>query len=290
MPSDKVILETLETPGRRRSAISFVAKVFRRLSRAAENFEVLGSSFFLRYLVKSFGPAVTNVEIKNVGPMRVRWRDSDPAIIRQIFVDKVYDISAAAQFDRIMLTYRDIKSRGRIPLILDAGANIGASAIWFSRQFPDAKIIAIEPEPNNAEICRYNFQSFPNCMLVEGAIGFQSGIVAISNIEGTAVAPRTERINDGVGVSIYSIQMLNGMICNSEILIVKVDIEGFEDDLFSANTDWVKSTAAIFIEPHDWMLKDKKSSRSFRKVMFELDFDLLIQGENLVFVNTGDRF
>jgi len=33
--------------------------------------------------------------------------------------------------------------------ILDAGANIGTASRFFSNQFPDAKIIAIEPDSEN---------------------------------------------------------------------------------------------------------------------------------------------
>jgi FkbM family methyltransferase len=38
---------------------------------------------------------------------------------------------------------------GQTPLILDLGANIGASAVWFAVRYPAAHIVAFEPHPDN---------------------------------------------------------------------------------------------------------------------------------------------
>ena len=46
-------------------------------------------------------------------------------------------------------------------------------------------------------------------------------------------------------------------------LLAKIDIEGGEADLFSANTDWVDDFPAIAMELHDWMLPGRASSASF---------------------------
>jgi hypothetical protein len=67
-------------------------------------------------------------------------------------------------------------------------------------------------------------------------------------------------------------------------LIVKIDIEGFENDLFAANTDWIQRTYAVFIEPHDWMLPGELSSRTFQQAMSRAPFELCIRGENLLYV------
>ena len=70
----------------------------------------------------------------------------------------------------------------------------------------------------------------------------------------------------------------------AELFIVKVDIEGFESDLFAANLEWLDQAAAVMIEPHDWLLPGSGTSTDFQKAMAERGFDLLISGENLLYV------
>eukprot|EP01037_Dinobryon_pediforme_P018822 gene18822-19135_t len=50
------------------------------------------------------------------------------------------------QFPDISIAYDAIISQGKIPLIIDAGSNIGASVVYFSKCFPEAHIIGIEPQ------------------------------------------------------------------------------------------------------------------------------------------------
>lgn len=45
--------------------------------------------------------------------------------------------------------YQEILDSGRQPLIIDCGANIGCSALWFSARYPKSHIFAIEPAPDN---------------------------------------------------------------------------------------------------------------------------------------------
>ena len=68
--------------------------------------------------------------------------------------------------------------------------------------------------------------------------------------------------------------------------IAKIDIEGFESDLFATHTDWIAKATALVIEPHDWMLPGKGSSNAFRAAIGP-EFEMLISGENLAFVRTA---
>ena len=63
--------------------------------------------------------------------------------------------------------------------------------------------------------------------------------------------------------------------------IVKIDIEGGEDNLFSMNTNWVEEIPMVIIELHDWLLPKQKTSMNFLKTISELDRDFNIKGENI---------
>ena len=55
--------------------------------------------------------------------------------------------------------------------IVDAGANIGLSSIYFSNRFPGAKIIAIEPEDGNFEMLKRNTMPYDNIIAVQSPEG-----------------------------------------------------------------------------------------------------------------------
>jgi hypothetical protein len=40
----------------------------------------------------------------------------------------------------------------------------------------------------------------------------------------------------------------------------------------------------VFIEPHEWMMPGKATSRSFQLEFGKRDFDLLLNGEGLLYV------
>ncbi len=43
---------------------------------------------------------------------------------------------------------------GRPPVVIDLGANIGHSAAWFSARWPGARVVCVEPDPDNLAVLR----------------------------------------------------------------------------------------------------------------------------------------
>ena len=60
-----------------------------------------------------------------------------------------------------------------------------------------------------------------------------------------------------------------------------MDIEGFEQDVFSGGTEWLDRFYVAVIELHDWMLPRKASSRPFLSAVAAHDRDFLFRGENV---------
>jgi len=63
--------------------------------------------------------------------------------------------------------------------------------------------------------------------------------------------------------------------------IAKIDIEGAEEELFSADTGWVDEFPLLIVELHDWLLPKSASSRNFLRCMAERDRDFVYLGENV---------
>lgn len=217
----------------------------------------------------------------------IRPQTSDAETIRQVFRDKEYDLSRFPQWPSIQSRYRTLLDTGRKPVIIDAGANIGAASLWFSMQFPDAIIFAVEPDPHNARQCRRNTAAILNITVFECAVGATDGRVALSNPDNEAWAVQTSRLdNDGEGIAIRTLASLLDAVPDGELFIAKIDIEGFEADLFSKNCDWARTATVIYIEPHDWMPTTRRSSLNFQLALAPFGKEILISGENLVYVNS----
>jgi FkbM family methyltransferase len=156
--------------------------------------------------------------------------------------------------------------------------------MWFARQFPEARIYAIEPDPRNAELCRRNCRRYANVVVMEAAIGSVSGKVAISGANNQSWGVRTERGPDATVPAVTIADILREGPTPRELFMIKIDIEGFESDLFADNVDWIASPAVIMIELHDWMLPGQYSSASFQKAMAPYRFEMLNLHSNLLFI------
>src|SRR5258706_15643921 len=74
--------------------------------------------------------------------------NGDWRVIEQIFQNGSYDLSHFAQTRVLHSFYLSLLTSNRTALIVDAGANIGASVVYFAGLFPKSKLLAIEPEVN----------------------------------------------------------------------------------------------------------------------------------------------
>ena len=247
----------------------------------------IGWLFPLRHVAAALGRPDYTSPVAGFGPFRIRARSSDAAVVRQVFSKREYDLSGFHQFAGLCRAYDRILAAGLVPLILDAGANIGAAAVWFARQFPQAHVIAVEPDPANAECCRFNTRLLGNVSVIEGAVGSVAGHAALSNPSGEAWAVQTGRV-EGDGVPIHALSDLLGAT-GCRPFIVKIDIEGFEADLFGRDTEWLDRIEALLIEPHDWMLPGAGSSRTFQRAMARHEFEIFVKGENIIYIRLPNR-
>jgi FkbM family methyltransferase len=222
------------------------------------------------------------VALDGIGDIWVRGRDSDIDTLRCIFGRRDYEIPSAPVRDRVMARYRAILDSGKRPVIIDAGANIGAAALWYARLYPDAIILAVEPDPVTVAMLERNVARFPNIRIVAAALGSVAGQVELVP-GGSSDATRTVRAESGLKVT--TIADLVESVAEGVPLIAKIDIEGFEADVFAENTGWISDFYAIAVELHDWMLPGQRSSGALQAAMAAHDdFEIFLKGENLIYV------
>jgi len=205
----------------------------------------------------------------------------DRGVIQQIFVNKDYDLSRLARNKDIIAEYDRIISAEKTPLIIDCGANIGASALWFSILYPKAQVIAIEPEERNSEILGLNCNGFSNIKTMKAAISNKDETLYVEDPGSGDWGFRTTSNPAGKEVSAYSIKTIADQFPNGEMFIVKIDIEGGEARLFESNYSWIQQAMLIIVELHDWLLPGTANSQNCLKALSQHPRDLVFIGENL---------
>ena len=210
-----------------------------------------------------------------------RGSRADIGVIRQIFVNEEYSLRRLRRCHEITERDRSIIAAGSTPLIVDAGANIGASVVYWGLNYPQSKIVAIEPNADNVNLLRANSENL-NVQIHHAAIGSRNGCAHLIDPGEGEWGYRTEPNETG---ETPVISMENIMAANSDLeyinFIAKIDIEGGEKDLFSEETKWVDSFDVLIIELHDWMLPRRGTSRNFLHCISQLDRDFVHIGENI---------
>jgi len=209
----------------------------------------------------------------------------DKGVLQQIFVDEDYRIVHWAQGRMLLEYYQTRQNKGERALIIDAGANIGASAVYFSKLYPASVVLAVEPQESNVNLMRVNVDKL-NVKVFQAAIGCENGVMYLQDPGQSDWAFRVRETGDQP-VDVLSPASLMSSVKDQNLFpfIFKVDIEGGEGNLFRENIDWVDSFPLIVIELHDWMLPFQGTSRSFFKAITAYDFDVVYRGENVFCFN-----
>jgi FkbM family methyltransferase len=153
--------------------------------------------------------------------------------------------------------YRCLDHVKTADLIIDCGANVGYSAAYFLSRYPEATLIAIEPDAKNFEILESNLRPYgarANCIRT-GIWSHPAGLVFASESLGNGKEwARTVReavdqeTPDVRAIDVGSILAKSG---RNRISILKIDIEGSEVAVFSRNyRSWIDSVDNLVIELH----------------------------------------
>jgi FkbM family methyltransferase len=218
------------------------------------------------------------IAVKNENSLLyLRRRTSDLQVAEQIFIREEYKAS--------MELIRACLNLDEKPNIIDAGANIGCSALYFSAQFPMAQIAVLEPFSDNFKLLKRNLE--------ENKVNFNAYQAALWS--GNAFLDFDMGFRDGQEWSVRTVVQPAGKVKsiglndlfqdlkNEHIDILKVDIEGSEFEVFlnsSSNLSCLKKVRSMVMEIHD----DAGDRQSLYSV-FEADFETHELGELTLFLN-----
>lgn len=172
---------------------------------------------------------------------------SDFSVFTSVIIEKQYDF--LYKFDKD----EDLK-------IIDAGANVGYTAIYFKDRFPNSQIICLEPCNLNFSILSNNIKlnSLTGVNLLEKALWHEKSTLYLDNNfrDRREHSIRTIENENNSKNSVESISLKQIMEDNflNKMNILKVDIEGAEDKIFRYDVNlshWLSKTDYFVIEIHD---------------------------------------
>lgn len=211
--------------------------------------------------------------------MDIWMRDAiDHLVLGSVFFSLDYELPNSRAAD--IRGFYDLQVRaGKTPLIIDCGANSGMATKYFRETYPAAHVVAIEPDQRNMDLARRNNSDLGSEFLLAG-IGCESARASIVNDSDANWAYQTQIRDDG-GIEIVSVDSILASRAGMIPFLIKIDIEGFEGNLFSKHTQWIEKFPVLVIELHDWMLPKAGTSRSFLREVANLDRDFIYRGENV---------
>ncbi len=141
-------------------------------------------------------------------------------------------------------------------VIVDLGANAGQASRFFRSRYPDARIIAVEPDPATFRHLERNLGADGNAVTRQIAVTAAPGEVRLRRFQDaswmTQVTTDGEDAEDTVavpGVTLDDVLTQEGI---DRIGLLKVDIEGLEIDVLTAG-EALRRADAVIGELHYWM-------------------------------------
>lgn len=174
--------------------------------------------------------------------------------------------------------------------IIDAGAHIGLTTVYYKQKYPNAIIIAIEPDPENFEILKLNTQNLSNVFLINAGIWFEEDNLQVSDKYNAGkwgmITEKNTSKNPKNGIEGITIEKLMRDFSFDKIDLLKLDIEGSEKDLFEKNSClWLKKTNLLVIELHDH-INDKCSTVFFERLNERMkEYTSSKNGVNYIIIN-----
>jgi FkbM family methyltransferase len=191
-----------------------------------------------------------------------RW--SDQVIVDECFGELQYDLPTDTLGHFVDLLYREIVDSGKTPLVVDCGANIGASVLWLTARYPEAHIVAIEPAPDNFTLLQRNCLGL-DVDLRNAGIGASDGSAYLSVEDLPACGYQTNLSGVGIPIEILSMETIlaSKPAPTYTPFLLKVDIEGAEKSLFSSGHHLLNQFPVILMEPHDRFFPGEGTSLEF---------------------------
>jgi len=157
------------------------------------------------------------------------------------------------------------KTDNEFPFIIDCGANIGLSVIFFKTNYPNAKILAFEPNIKCFQHLKQNVESILNDddILENKAVSDKEGVVEFYS-EGSD-ASRIQPLKNIVPTKTESVTL--SKLISKKVDFLKIDIEGEEINVLREIETKLHFVEKVFIEYHSFI----ETSQNLAEILLILE-------------------
>jgi FkbM family methyltransferase len=169
----------------------------------------------------------------------LRTYSGDFQMFFEIMWENVYQLNAIKLADK--------------PVIVDAGAHIGMSSLYFIIHYKPAVVYAIEPDTLNIQLFRMNLSeelASGKVKLFESALYNKIGEGMLQSSRWSYNSQLTIDNKNSRKVRTDTMQHLIEENKITRIDLLKLDIEGAETEVFRSDTGWLACVENIIIEIH----------------------------------------
>lgn len=203
-------------------------------------------------------------------------------------VDSASFLSAYRQiFEQDLYSFRPQVSH---PLIIDCGANIGLAVIYWKRQYPAARIVAFEPDPNVFEALAWNCKQLEieDVQLLNKAVWNQEGELSFCPDGADAGHLAYQDLNAAQSSMQVGTLRLRDYL-NEEIDLLKLDIEGAEIEVLRDCQDLLHNVNHLFVEYHSFLGREQHLDEIF-SILKKSKFRIHIKSELVTANPFTDKF
>jgi FkbM family methyltransferase len=163
-----------------------------------------------------------------------RLNRGDIQSLREVWMDEAYRLPPNVQPETLV----------------DLGANIGLTSVWFAKKYGCKHVLAVEPSAENARLARQNLlQNQIAAEVIEAAVGPRDGVTRFAAHEHSNLG--STLTESGVEVGMVSMESVLQRLGEDERLdVLKMDIEGAEQALLSGEARWLEHVGCIVAEFH----------------------------------------
>lgn len=158
----------------------------------------------------------------------------DQTVYDEIFIAREYDLDL-----------------GNPLSIIDAGAHIGLSSVYFAGNYPGATVIAVEPEISNFNMLLRNAKGYPNIKPVRAGLWSRKAHLRVQNPKANTWSFRVTAETSTNGIPAHGIRDIMANFNITQIDVLKMDIEGSELEVLTHSHSWIDSVKTLIIELHD---------------------------------------